>query len=128
MTTAPYLIAFALIEKDGKRSMPLGGKSISEPIDITNDPANKGKEIALELLLRVFQASEECPIQKVAGDMSLLIAQMPVELMQERLPLLKTAWVNSGDTKQFLKRLDSLSNGLWRMNFVRYEGINYTKV
>ena len=127
MTTSPYLIAFALIEKNGKRSMPLGGKSIPEPIDITNDPGNKGKEIALELLLRVFQTSEEYSIQRVAGDMSLLIVQMPMELMQERLPLLKTAWVNSGDTKKFLKRMDALSNGIWRMNFKRYEGIQFTK-
>ena len=127
MSSFPYLIAFALVEKDGKRSMPLGGKSISQPIDMTNDPGDKGKEIALELLLRVFQTSEEYPIQKVAGEMSLLIAQMPMELMQERLPLLKTAWVNSGDTKKFLKRMDALSNGIWRMNFKRYEGIQFTK-
>ena len=33
MTVNPYLIALALVDQNGKRLMPLGGKALKEPID-----------------------------------------------------------------------------------------------
>ena len=127
MDDFPYLIALALIEQEGKRAMPIGGKSLKTFIDI-DDATDKGvNKVALELLLRVFQRSENDSLKRVAGDKSILIAQIPMEVMRVKLPLLKNNWLESGDNDLFISELNDISNGLWQVVFVRYEGIKLIK-
>lgn len=70
MADAPYLIALALLEQNGKRSLPLSGKSQSLPpsnVDIDGHqarhdmPSDDGKALALELLLRIWQRTDDGP-------------------------------------------------------------------
>ena len=64
MADSPYLLAIALFEQNGKRAMPLGGRSL--PKDAMQDdagiPAQIANELALELLLRVWQRSDQGPL------------------------------------------------------------------
>jgi len=57
MADAPYLIALALLEQDGRRAMPLQGKSLREPIAADADPGAVGNQQVLELLLRIGSAA-----------------------------------------------------------------------
>lgn len=86
MADAPYFVALALVEFAGKRALPLTGKSQSAQ---AADPGDDGRTLALELLLRLWQRSEEGPLQPAAREASLLLVELPLELMSEQLPLLK---------------------------------------
>jgi len=72
MADAPYLVALALVERDGKRALPLTGKSRSAAAAETPDPGEDGRTLALELLLRLWQRSDEGAQQRGAGEDSLL--------------------------------------------------------
>ena len=52
MADAPYLVALALVELDGKRALPLTGKSQREASG--GEPGEAGRTLALELLLRLW--------------------------------------------------------------------------
>lgn len=69
----PYLIGVALIEEEGKRSMPIGGKSIPKAIGVSQDPGEKGNLIALELLIRVLQRSDKGYIKRCFKEFEALI-------------------------------------------------------
>ncbi len=125
MAQNPYLIAIALIEQDGKRSMPLGGKSIPSPIYDIENSCQLAEAISLELLVRVMQRSEKGLLRRIAGDKSLLLIQMPFDSMQEKLPLYKAAWIKSGNTEVFLEQLRKFTSGIWILDFQRYEGISF---
>ena len=127
MDEFPYLIAIALIDQGGRRAMPLGGKSLKDLIDGTQSPEEKGHLVALELLLRVFQRSEKDTLKAIAGDESLLIVQLHMDVMQEKLPILKSEWLKSGDKNRFISELKVISSGLWKINFARYEGIKFIR-
>ena len=106
MANAPYLVALALVEFDGKRALPLTGKTQStaatDPAtDPPQDPGDDGRTLALELLLRLWQRSDEGPLQRSAADSSLLLIEIPLDVMSEQLPLLKASWLASGDTGAF---------------------------
>ena len=73
MADAPYLVALALVEFAGKRALPLTGKSQSAEAADAVDPGDGGRTLALELLLRLWQRSEEGPLQRAAGEASLLL-------------------------------------------------------
>ena len=62
LAEAPYLVALALVEFDGKRALPLTGKSQSAAAADAVDPGDDGRTLALELLLRLWQRSEEGPL------------------------------------------------------------------
>lgn len=125
MADAPYLVALALLEVGGKRALPLTGKSIPEALREASDPGDDGRTLALELMLRIWQRSDEGPIQRAAGDNSLLLVEMPLELMSEQLPLLKASWIASGDTTDLLQRLEGLVSRGWRLVFAKYEPVSY---
>jgi len=125
MADAPYLVALALLEVGGKRALPLTGKSIPEALREAPDPGDDGRPLALELMLRIWQRSSEAPIQRIGGDNSLLLVEVPLELMSEQLPLLKASWIASGDTTNFLERLEGLVSRGWRIVFAKYEPISY---
>ncbi len=128
MTYGRYLVALVLIEEGDKRAMPLGGKSIKEPLGSNDNPGAFGEELAKELLLRVFQRSENGSLRRAAGSRSLLVIHISLESMQDDLPRLKSEWIQSGDFQQFISGLKIASEGVWSLSFSRENGITYSSV
>lgn len=127
MANAPYLVALALVELDGKRALPLTGKTQSAAAnDPANDPGDDGRTLALELLLRLWQRSDEGPLQRAAADNSLLLIEIPLDVMSEQLPLLKASWLASGDTAAFETSLKALVIRGWRMGIAKYEPVSFS--
>jgi hypothetical protein len=67
MAEAPYLVALALLEQEGKRALPLNGKSLAVAAAEAPDPGDDGRTLVLELLLRLWQRSEEGALRRAAG-------------------------------------------------------------
>ena len=126
MANAPYLVALALVELDGKRALPLTGKTQSAAGAEANDPGDDGRTLALELLLRLWQRSDEGPLQRAAADNSLLLIEIPLEVMSEQLPLLKASWLASGDTAAFEASLQALVIRGWRIGIAKYEPVSFS--
>ena len=112
---APYLLVLALLEQDGRRAMPLQGRSLRAPIAADAQPEEEGRRLALELLLRVWQRSETAPLRRAAADQSLLLVEVPIEALQEQVPALKARWITDGNTQAFLSGLAALGGGLWSL-------------
>ena len=128
MASQDYLIAIALIEQNSLRAMPLGGKEIKENLD-SNESFNKlGEEVILNLLLRVFQRTDEGPLKRASEDKGLLLVHMHPKRMQKELPFIKSEWIRDGDTNQFLKYLGNLSKEIWTASFIKYKGIEFTSI
>ena len=125
MAEAPYLVALALAEFAGRRALPLTGKSLSVAAAETSDPGESGHSLALELLLRLWQRSEEGPLQRAAGDISLLLVEMPLDEMTEQLPRLKADWIAGGETDALLSGLDALATRGWRISIAKYEPVSF---
>ena len=128
MADSPYLLAIALFEQNGKRAMPLGGRSL--PKDVTQDergvPAQLASELAFELLLRVWQRSDQGPLQRVAGPGSLLMTELGMEHLPEDLPLLKAAWLTTGDSAAFRQGLLAITSRCWSVSVAKFEPIAFT--
>ena len=128
MAESPYLLAIALLEQNGKRAMPLGGRSL--PKDATQDdaggPAQIARELALELLLRVWQRSDQGPLQRDAGPESLLIAEVGMEHLPEAIPLLKATWLTTGDSAAFRRGLLAITSRCWSVSVAKFEPIAFT--
>ena len=128
MASQDYLIALALIEQNGIRAIPLGGKEIKNNLE-ENENFNKlGEELILNLLLRVFQRSDEGALKRASEDKGLLIVHMHPKRMQKELPFIKSEWIRDGDTNQFLKYLGNLSKEIWTASFVKYKGVELTSI
>ena len=125
MADAPYLVALALVEFAGKRALPLTGKSQSAEAADAVDPGNDGRTLALELLLRLWQRSEEGSLQRAAREASLLLVELPLELKSEQLPLLKANWISGGETSAFLSSLEGLAIRAWRITIAKYEPVSF---
>jgi len=125
MADTPYLVALALLERGGQRALPLTGKSQSPKATPSEDPGVEGQTLALELLLRLWQQSGENPIRRLDTEGGLLLVELPMEVMQERLPLLKAAWLNGGDSELFLQELRKLAGRVWRLQQARYEDLRF---
>ena len=128
MADAPYLIALALLEQNGERAMPLQGKSLREPLPADGDPGEVGRQQALELLMRVWQRSDQGALSRAAGDQSLLVVAVPIEALQEDLPALKAQWLNSGDTAALVQGLVALGAGVWSLNMEPREPLAYRRL
>ena len=128
MADAPYLIALALLEQGGRRAMPLQGRSLREPLAPGEDPAEAGRQQLLELLVRVWQRSEEGPLRRAAADQSLLLAALPIEALAEDLPALKAAWLNSGDIEALRRGLAALGSGLWAVTQAKRESLAFERL
>jgi len=116
MADAPYLIALALIVQDGQRAMPLQGKSLREPIAPDGDPGDVGRGQALELLVRIWQRSDDGSIQRAAGEQSLLLAEVPLEALQSQIPNLKANWLNGGSADALVQELARVGRRIWRVS------------
>lgn len=126
MAEAPYLVALALLEQEGKRALPLNGKSLTVAAAEAAEPGDDGRTLVLELLLRLWQRSEEGALRRAAGDGSLLLVELPLETLQEQLPQLKARWVGGGATADFHAELGALAIRGWRVSIARYEPVRFT--
>jgi len=125
MADAPYLLALALVEFSGKRALPLTGKSQSAAAADAADPGDDGRTLALELLLRLWQRSDEGPLKRAAAEASLLLVELPLEVMSEQLPLLKANWLSGGETEALLSSLQGLAIRAWRISIAKYEPVSF---
>ena len=128
MASNDYLIAIALIEQNSVRAMPLGGKEIKVNLDDKDIFKKLGEDVILNLLLRVFQRSDEGPLKRASEDSGLLLVHMHPKRMQKELAFIKSEWIRDGDTKQFLKYLGNLSKEVWSASFVKYKGIEFNSI
>jgi hypothetical protein len=125
MADAPYLVALAMLERGGKRALPLTGRSCRPEAAQAEDPGELGHGLALELLLRLWQGSDAEALRRVAGDSSLLLVELPLETMSEQLPILKADWIHDGDTDRFQSRLAELARRGWTISLAKYEPIRF---
>jgi hypothetical protein len=128
MADAPYLIALALLEQNGERAMPLQGKSLREPLAADGDPGEVGRQQALELLVRVWQRSDQGALSRAGGEQSLLVVAVPIEALQEDLPALKAQWLNGGDTAALVQGLAALGTGVWSLNLEPRQPLAYARL
>ncbi len=123
MEEQKYVLAIALAEQNNKRIMPIGGKTFSG-FDTLNQSTRKYFEkIILDLLLRLFQRTNEGSL-KISNDKTgLLIAEISFENMHKNIPVIKSNWVNSGDTDTLIEKLKSICSNIWSVQFKKHEGI-----
>jgi hypothetical protein len=126
MADAPYLVALALVGMAGRRALPLTGKSQTKAAADAVDPGDDGRTLALELLLRLWQRSDEGPLQRASGEASLLLLELPLQAMSEQLPLLKAKWIAGGETAALLSGLEGLAIRAWRITIANYEPVRFT--
>jgi len=124
MADTPYLVALALLEQAGTRALPLNGKTWAAAAG-AGDPGDEGRTLVLELLLRLWQRSEEGPLRRVAGDRSLLLVELPLEDLQEQLPRLKARWLADGDTAALHASLAALASRVWSVAIAKYEPVSF---
>ena len=125
MEEQKYVIAMALAEQNNKRLMPLGGKNCAE-VDILSQTSKKEVEkIILDLLLRLFQRTTEGSL-KISNDKTgLLLAEVSFESMHKNIPVIKSNWINNGDTDTLIEELKSICSKLWSVKFKKHEGIMF---
>ena len=128
MADSPYLLAIALFEQNGKRAMPLGGRSL--PRDAKQDeegvPADIARALTLDLLLRVWQRTDQGPLQRDPGSGSLLVAELGMEQLPEALPNLKAAWLNTGDGAAFQRGLLAITSRCWSVSIAKFAPVAFT--
>ena len=123
MEEQKYVIAIALVEQDHKRLMPLGGKTFSGVNTLTQSSKKDVERIILDLLLRIFQRSSEGSL-KISNDKTgLLLAEISFESMHNNIPIIKSNWINTGDTDTLIEELKSICSNLWSIKFIKHEGI-----
>ena len=129
MENLDYLIGLALVQQNERRIMPIGGKSLKEPIS-NNESLNETifGGIALEILLRLMYRTDEASIQRKYGENSLLLASIPIESLQKELPVIKKVRIDYGESEIFFQNLKKISTRIWSINYVRYEGIKYKEL
>ena len=86
-------------------------------------PEELGHVLALELLLRVFQRSDQGSLQRAAGADSLLLVELPMERLPEDVPRLKAAWLNTGDTAAFKAALQTFSPRAWTVSIEKFKPV-----
>ena len=128
MEEQKYVIAIALAEQNNKRLMPLGGKNCAE-VDISSQTSKKEVEkIILDLLLRIFQRTTEGSLKISNDETGLLLAEISFESMNNNIPVIKSNWINSGDTDTLIEKLKSICSNLWSIEFKKHEGILFNNL
>ena len=128
MADTPYLVALALIEQEGRRALPLAGRSQKKVAAEGEAPDELGRALVLELLLRVWQRSDEGLLRRAAAAESLLLVELPMERLPEDLPVLKAAWLNSGDAEAFRKGLQGMSPRAWTIAVEKFQPVSLTQL
>ena len=103
MASQDYLIAIALIEQNLVRAMPLGGKEIKDNLEESENFKKLGEEVILNLLLRVFQRSDEGAIKRASEEKGLLLVHMHPKRMQKELPFIKSCICIEGNCAVHVK-------------------------
>ena len=75
----------------------------------------------------MFQKTDSGPIQRAYGKGSLLLIQIEMDSMQENIPNLKSEWINTGNSKQLIDKLDNICKGVWSVTFAKEEGLQFSK-
>ena len=128
MASQNYLIAIALIEHNNERAMPLGGKEIKLDIEDKENFKKLSEDVTLNLLLRLFQRSDDGPMKRISAEKGLLLVHMHPKRMQKELPFIKAEWIRDGDTNQFIQYLSNLSKQIWTSSFIKYHGVEFTSI
>ena len=125
MEEQKYVIAIALAEQNNKRLMPLGGKTFAGVDTLSQSSKKEVEKIILDLLLRLFQRSTEGSL-KISNDKTyLLLAEISFESMHKNIPVLKSNWINTGDTDKLIDKLKSICSNLWSVQYKKHEGIKF---
>ena len=125
MEEQKYLIAIALAEQNNKRLMPLGGKTCTGFDTLNQSSIKEVEKIILDLLLRLFQRTTEGSL-KISNDKTgLLLAEISFENMQKNIPVIKSNWINTGDTDKLIEKLKSICLNLWSIQYKKHEGIMF---
>ena len=104
--------------------MPLAGRSQKKVAAEGEAPDELGRALVLELLLRVWQRSDEGLLKRAAAAESLLLVELPMERLPEDLPVLKAAWLNSGDAEAFRKGLQGMSPRAWTIAVEKFQPVS----
>ncbi len=127
MADAPYLVALALIEQAGVRALPLGGRTL--PVDagesVGDAPHAVAHEVVLELLVRVWQRSDDGDLRRAAGVGSLLLVEVSMERLNDALPALKASWLETGDTAAFHQGLQAIAARTWSVGIAKFEPVTF---
>jgi len=123
MEEQKYLIGIALAEQNNKRIMPLGGKTFSGVDSKNQAPTKEAEKILLDLLLRLFKRTTEGNLKISNDETGLLLAEISFESMQNNLPVIKSNWINTGNTDTLIEKLKSICFNLWSIKFKKHEGI-----
>ena len=123
MEEQKYLVAIALAEQNNKRIMPLGGKTFAGVDSVNQVPKNQAEKITLDLLLRLFKRTTEANLKISSDENGLLLADISFENMHTNLPIIKSKWINSGNTSILLKELSSICSNLCSIQYKKYEGM-----
>ena len=108
MEAQKYVIAIALAEQNNKRLMPLGGKTFSGVDTLSQSSKKEVEKIILDLLLRIFQRTTEGSLKISNDETGLLLAEISFESMHNNIPVIKSNWINSGDTDTLIEKLKSI--------------------
>ena len=123
MEEQKYLIAIALAEQNNKRLMPIGGKTFTG-VDSENQPPTKEAEkILLDLLLRLFKRTNDGNLKISNNETGLLLVEISFKNMQNNLPIIKSDWINTGNTDTLIDKLKTISSNLWSIKYKKHEGI-----
>ena len=125
MEKQKYVIGIALAEQNNKRLMPIGGKTLSGIDNLNQSSKQEFEKILLDLLLRIFQRSTEGSLKISNDETGLLLAEISFESMHNNIPLIKSNWINSGDTDTLIEKLKSICSNLWSVKFQKHEGIMF---
>ena len=125
MEEQKYVIAIALAEQNNKRLMPLGGKTFSGVDTLSQSSKKDAEKIILDLLLRIFQRTGEGSLKISNNETGLLLAEISFESMHNNIPVIKSNWINSGDTATLIEKLKSICSNLWSIKFQKHEGIMF---
>jgi len=128
MADAPYLICLALVNQGGSRSMPLGGRSQKQNLPPGESPEDLAHVLALELLLRIWQRSDDGPLQRAGSSTALMVVELQMERLPEDLPKIKADWLNSGDTAAFQAALKSITLRGWSLSIDKFRPVALNKL
>ena len=126
MADAPYLVALALFEQNGRRALPLAGRSQAQAAPDGETPTALAHTLPLELLLRIWQRSDAGPLQRVVAPEALLVVELPMGRLPEDLPQIKAEWLNHGDTAAFQQALQALSLRGWHLSIEKFRPVALT--
>ena len=128
MEEQKYLIAIALAEQNNKRLMPLGGKTFAGVDAANQTPKEEAEKIVLDLLLRLFKRTSEGNLKISNDETGLLLAEIKFESMQNNLPIIKSDWINTGDTDTLIDKLKSICSNVWSIQHKKHEGMIFNNL